>query len=99
MCDVGILLPLTESGASAREAVIFASVLQKKSIPVLQSSAAMLMLTKMEYSGAQMLFLKVSASVAVFGLLIPVDTQQAARLVRSFFLCGHRLGVYANTRR
>lgn len=54
----GILLPLTESGASAREAVIFASVLQKKSIPVLQSSAAMLMLTKMEYSGAQMLFLK-----------------------------------------
>uniref|UniRef100_A0A6A7G2T5 Bystin n=1 Tax=Hirondellea gigas TaxID=1518452 RepID=A0A6A7G2T5_9CRUS len=54
----GLLLPLTESECTAREAVILASILAKMSIPVLHSAAAMLMLVQMPYSGPQMLFLK-----------------------------------------
>ncbi|NWT03342.1 BYST protein, partial [Mionectes macconnelli] len=55
----GILLPLCESGTcTLREAVIIGSILTKCSIPVLHSSAAMLKLAEMQYSGANSIFLR-----------------------------------------
>ncbi|NXM02818.1 BYST protein, partial [Tyrannus savana] len=55
----GILLPLCESGTcTLREAIIIGSILTKCSIPVLHSSAAMLKLAEMEYSGANSIFLR-----------------------------------------
>ncbi|XP_069489144.1 bystin [Ambystoma mexicanum] len=55
----GILIPLCESGTcSLREAVIVGSILTKCSIPVLHSSAAMLKIAEMEYSGANSIFLR-----------------------------------------
>ena len=56
----GLLLPLLNSGTcSLREAVIIGSVLAKNSVPVLHSSAAMLKIAEMDYSGANSLFLRV----------------------------------------
>ena len=56
----GFLLPLLESGTCAlREAVIVGSVLAKISVPVLHSSAALLKIAEMDYSGANSLFLRV----------------------------------------
>ncbi|KAM9217267.1 bystin [Leptosomus discolor] len=55
----GILIPLCESGTcTLREAVIIGSILTKCSIPVLHSSAAMLKIAEMPYSGANSLFLR-----------------------------------------
>ncbi|XP_071434863.1 bystin [Pithys albifrons albifrons] len=55
----GILIPLCESGTcTLREAVIIGSILTKCSIPVLHSSAAMLKLAEMQYSGANSIFLR-----------------------------------------
>ena len=55
----GLLIPLCESGTcTLREAVIVASVLAKTSIPVLHSSAALLKIAEMEYSGANSIFLR-----------------------------------------
>ncbi|NXH48086.1 BYST protein, partial [Dicaeum eximium] len=55
----GILIPLCESGTcTLREAVIIGSILTKCSIPVLHSSAALLKLAEMQYSGANSLFLR-----------------------------------------
>ena len=55
----GILLPLCESGScSLREALIISSVLAKTSIPVLHSSAALLKIAEMEYSGANSIFMR-----------------------------------------
>ncbi|KAM9860238.1 bystin [Aulostomus maculatus] len=55
----GILIPLCESGTcTLREAIIIGSILTKCSIPVLHSSAAMLKLAEMEYSGANSIFLR-----------------------------------------
>ncbi|NWU84216.1 BYST protein, partial [Onychorhynchus coronatus] len=55
----GILLPLCESGTcTLREAIIIGSILTKCSIPVLHSSAAMLKLAEMQYSGANSIFLR-----------------------------------------
>uniref|UniRef100_A0A452I9H2 Uncharacterized protein n=1 Tax=Gopherus agassizii TaxID=38772 RepID=A0A452I9H2_9SAUR len=55
----GILIPLCESGTcTLREAIIIGSILAKCSIPVLHSSAAMLKLAEMEYSGANSIFLR-----------------------------------------
>lgn len=55
----GFLLPLCESGTcSLREALIVSSVLAKTSIPMLHSSAALLKLAEMEYSGANSIFLR-----------------------------------------
>lgn len=55
----GILLPLCESGTcSLREALIISSVLAKTSIPMLHSSAALLKIAEMEYSGANSIFLR-----------------------------------------
>ena len=55
----GILLPLCESGCSLREAVVLASLLAKVSVPVLHSSAALLKLAEMEYTGANSIFIRV----------------------------------------
>ncbi|EMP30862.1 Bystin [Chelonia mydas] len=55
----GILIPLCELGTcTLREAIIIGSILAKCSIPVLHSSAAMLKLAEMEYSGANSIFLR-----------------------------------------
>ncbi|NXF12666.1 BYST protein, partial [Smithornis capensis] len=55
----GILIPLCESGTcTLREAIIIGSILTKCSIPVLHSSAAMLKLAEMQYSGANSIFLR-----------------------------------------
>ncbi|XP_030830794.1 bystin [Strongylocentrotus purpuratus] len=56
----GILLPLCESGTcTLREAVIVGSVLAKSTVPVLHSSAAMLKLAEMDYSGVNSIFLRI----------------------------------------
>jgi len=56
----GILLPLCESkSCSLREAVIIGSVLAKTSIPVLHSSAVMLKIAEMDYTGANSIFLRI----------------------------------------
>jgi essential nuclear protein 1 len=55
----GILLPMVETGATLREAVIVGSVLTKTSIPVLHSSAVLLKLAEMEYSGPVSLLLRI----------------------------------------
>ena len=55
----GILLPLCESGTcTLREALIVSSVLAKCSIPMLHSSAALLKIAEMEYSGANSIFIR-----------------------------------------
>ena len=55
----GILLPICESGTcTLREALIIGSVLAKTSIPMLHSSAAILKIAEMEYSGANSIFLR-----------------------------------------
>ncbi|XP_043578308.1 bystin [Bombus pyrosoma] len=56
----GILLPLLESGTcTLREAVIIGSVLAKNSIPILHSSAAILKIAEMDYTGANSIFLRI----------------------------------------
>lgn len=48
----GILFPLCESGnCTLKEAAIVGSVIAKVSIPVLHSSAALLRLAEMDYTG------------------------------------------------
>lgn len=48
----GLLLPLCQAGnCTLREAVIMSSVLQRTSIPMLHSAAALLKIVEMEYSG------------------------------------------------
>ena len=54
----GILLPLAEEGATARESVILSSILAKCTIPVLHSSVALLKLSQMPFSGTSCLFVK-----------------------------------------
>ncbi|XP_035731899.1 bystin-like [Vespa mandarinia] len=56
----GILLPLLESGTcTLREAVIIGSVIGKNSIPILHSSAAILKIAEMDYTGANSIFLRI----------------------------------------
>ncbi|XP_011158306.1 bystin [Solenopsis invicta] len=56
----GMLLPLLESGTcTLREAVIIGSVIAKNSIPILHSSAAMLKIAEMDYTGANSIFLRI----------------------------------------
>ncbi|CAK1548565.1 unnamed protein product [Leptosia nina] len=56
----GILLPLLESGdCTLREAIIVGSVLARNSVPVLHSSAAMLKIAEMDYTGASSIFLRI----------------------------------------
>lgn len=56
----GIILPLLESGdCTLREAIIFGSVIGSTSIPVLHSSACLLKICEMEYSGANSIFIRI----------------------------------------
>ncbi|KAJ8734774.1 hypothetical protein PYW08_014024 [Mythimna loreyi] len=56
----GILLPLLEAGdCTLREAIIVGSVLARNSVPVLHSSAAMLKIAEMDYTGANSIFLRI----------------------------------------
>jgi essential nuclear protein 1 len=56
----GLLLPLCESrDCTLREATVIGSLLAKVSIPILHSSAAILKIAEMEYSGACSLFLQI----------------------------------------
>lgn len=56
----GIILPLLESGTcTLREAVIVGSVIAKNSIPILHSSAAILKIAEMDYTGANSIFLRI----------------------------------------
>ena len=55
----GLLLPLCESGTcTLREALIISSVLAKTSIPILHSSAALLKIAEMDYTGANSIFIR-----------------------------------------
>ncbi|CAG8824468.1 28336_t:CDS:2, partial [Gigaspora margarita] len=56
----GILFPLCESGTcTLKEAAIIGSVILKVSIPMLHSSAALLRLAEMDYTGPTSLFIRV----------------------------------------
>ncbi|XP_044267091.1 bystin [Tribolium madens] len=56
----GILLPLLESGdCTLREAIIIGSVVARNSIPILHSSAAILKIAEMDYTGANSIFLRI----------------------------------------
>ena len=56
----GILLPLCEErNATLREALIIASVVDRKSIPVLHSAAALMRIANGAYSGANSIFIRV----------------------------------------
>ena len=56
----GLILPLCQSGdCTLREAVIITSALQRASIPVLHSAAALLRLADMPYGGTTSFFIRV----------------------------------------
>ena len=56
----GILIPLCQAGdCTLREAVIVASVIARTAIPVLHTSAAMLQIAEMPYTGANSIFLRI----------------------------------------
>ncbi|ORY95736.1 Bystin-domain-containing protein [Syncephalastrum racemosum] len=56
----GILFPLCESGTcTLKEASIMGSVLQRVSVPVLHSAAALLRLADMDYTGPNSLFIRI----------------------------------------
>lgn len=55
----GVLLPLCESGTcTLREALIISSVLAKTSVPMLHSSAALLKMAEMDYTGGNSIFIR-----------------------------------------
>ncbi|TMW46977.1 hypothetical protein DOY81_007941 [Sarcophaga bullata] len=55
----GIILPLLEAGdCTLREAIIFGSVIARNSIPVLHSSACLLKICEMGYTGANSIFIR-----------------------------------------
>ncbi|KAL6306709.1 cell adhesion protein byn-1 [Sparassis latifolia] len=55
----GIIFPLLDNGCTLQEAAIVASILAKVKVPVLPSSAALIRLADMEYSGPNSLFIRV----------------------------------------
>uniref|UniRef100_U5EVH8 Putative cell adhesion complex protein bystin n=1 Tax=Corethrella appendiculata TaxID=1370023 RepID=U5EVH8_9DIPT len=56
----GIILPLLESGdCTLREAIIFGSIIGTSKIPVLHTSACLLKICEMEYSGANSIFIRI----------------------------------------
>lgn len=56
----GIILPLLESGdCTLREAIIFGSIISSTTIPVLHTSACLLKICEMEYSGANSIFIRI----------------------------------------
>lgn len=56
----GIILPLLESGdCTLREAIIIGSVVARNQIPILHSSACLLKICEMDYSGANSIFIRI----------------------------------------
>ncbi|XKL60272.1 hypothetical protein PGB90_001288 [Kerria lacca] len=55
----GIVIPLSESRCTLREAIIVGSVISRNSIPMLHSAATMLKLAEMEYNGPTSIFLRI----------------------------------------
>lgn len=56
----GLILPLLESGdCTLREAIIIGSVIARNQIPVLHSSACLLRICEMDYSGANSIFIRI----------------------------------------
>lgn len=56
----GLILPLLESGdCTLREAIIIGSVIARNQIPVLHSSACLLKICEMDYSGANSIFIRI----------------------------------------
>ncbi|XP_058823645.1 bystin [Topomyia yanbarensis] len=56
----GIILPLLESGdCTLREAIIFGSIISNTTIPVLHTSACLLKICEMEYSGANSVLIRI----------------------------------------
>ncbi|KAK2466404.1 hypothetical protein APHAL10511_002046 [Amanita phalloides] len=55
----GLVFPLIDQGCTLKEAAIVASVLVKTKVPVLHSSAALLRIAEMDYSGPNSLFIRV----------------------------------------
>lgn len=55
----GLIFPLLDQGCTLKEAAIVASVLAKTKVPVLHSSAALLRIAEMDYSGPNSLFIRV----------------------------------------
>ncbi|KAI0260531.1 Bystin-domain-containing protein [Gloeopeniophorella convolvens] len=55
----GVVFPLLDGGCSLKEAAIVASVLAKVKVPLLHSSAALIRLAAMPYSGPTSLFIRV----------------------------------------
>lgn len=56
----GIILPLLEAGdCTLREAIIVGSIIARNQIPVLHSSACLLKICEMEYSGANSIFIRI----------------------------------------
>lgn len=56
----GIILPLLEAGdCTLREAIIIGSIIARNQIPVLHSSACLLKICEMEYSGANSIFIRI----------------------------------------
>lgn len=56
----GIILPLLESGdCTLREAIILGSIISTTTIPVLHTSACLLKICEMEYSGANSVFIRI----------------------------------------
>ncbi|KAI4465508.1 bystin [Holotrichia oblita] len=56
----GFLLPLLESGTcTLREAIIVGSIIARSSIPILHSSAAILKIAEMDYTGANSIMLRI----------------------------------------
>lgn len=51
-------MPFNLGTCTVREAVIFSSILKKKSLPIHHSAAALLCLAEMEYSGTTSFFIK-----------------------------------------
>ncbi|KAI0052588.1 Bystin-domain-containing protein [Auriscalpium vulgare] len=55
----GIIFPLLDNGCTLKEAAIVASVLVKVKVPLLHSSAALIRLASMDYTGPNSLFIRV----------------------------------------
>ncbi|TFL00631.1 Bystin-domain-containing protein [Pterulicium gracile] len=55
----GLIFPLLDNGCTLKEAAIIASVLARKKIPVLHSSAALMRIAEMDYTGPNSLFIRV----------------------------------------
>jgi len=56
----GVILPLLEAGdCTLREAIIIGSIVSRNQIPVLHSSACLLKICEMEYSGANSIFIRI----------------------------------------